>query len=224
MLPDYWLPQPPMQVSDAYAAADYLFDTACTLGNIPLLDYNLPIAKWQFLACLAEHHGLAFHGSGNPDITEFEPRQPRDLSEFGNQKAVYAAGDGIWPIFYAITDVERYPMSVNNACARLVDGEGQVSPPYYIFSISREVLPQQPWRSGVVYLLPRDTFVQQPSMPFGPYEVEIPQLASLEPVVPLARLAVAPEDFPFLEQIRGHDDARLEEYAIAMQTGGAWPR
>jgi hypothetical protein len=42
-------------------------------------------------------------------------------------------------------------------------------------------------------------------------------------VKPLARVAVEPEDFPFLSQIRGHDDERLEEYAHAMETGAPWP-
>ena len=47
--------------------------------------------------------------------------------------------------------------------------------------------------------------------------------ASFEYVRPLAKLAVAPEDFPFLQQIRGHDDERLQDYATALQTGSPWP-
>ena len=224
MLPDYWLSAPPMQMTDAVrAAADHLLDTARAQNNIPRLDYDLPVPKWQFLTYLTDHHGLALHGSGNPNIAEFEPRQPHDLSEFGNQKAVYAAGDGIWPIFYAITDRNRYEMSINNACVRLIDAAGEVSPAHYVFSISQEMLSQQPWRTGVVYLLPKETFVQQPWMPFGPIQIQIPHLASLEPVSPIAKLKIAPDDFPFLTQIRGHDDARLQEYAMALQTGRPWP-
>jgi hypothetical protein len=92
-----------------------------------------------------------------------------------------------------------------------------------VFSVSRHLLPQRPWRTGWVYLLPPDTFVTQPPLPFGPYEVRIPQLASFEAVTPIARLEVAPEDFAFLAAIRGHDDARLAEYAQAMSTGAPWP-
>lgn len=95
--------------------------------------------------------------------------------------------------------------------------------PLYVFSISETALRQQPWRTGVVYLLPRATFVAQAATSLGPYEARIPQLASLVPVTPLARLEVAPDDFPFLAQIRGHDDERLQEYATVMQTGGSWP-
>ena len=60
-------------------------------------------------------------------------------------------------------------------------------------------------------------------MEFGPYQVHFAQLACFEPLQPLAKLTVMPEDFPFLSQIRGHDDERLEEYANALQTGAPWP-
>ena len=49
--------------------------------------------------------------------------------------------------------------------------------------------------------LPRDTFEQQPEATFGAMRVAIPQWASAEPVVPLARIEVGPEDFPLLSQI-----------------------
>jgi hypothetical protein len=51
----------------------------------------------------------------------------------------------------------------------------------------------------------------------------VPQLASLVPVKPIARLEVTPEDFPFLKDIRGLDDTRLHEYGQAMQAGAPWP-
>ena len=44
-----------------------------------------------------------------------------------------------------------------------------------------------------------------------------------KPEEPLAKLTVTPEDFPFLTQIRGHDDERLQDYANALQTGAPWP-
>jgi hypothetical protein len=114
-------------------------------------------------------------------------------------------------------------MSVTNACVRLADPMGTHHGPYYVFSVSQAVLPNQPWRTGTVYLLPRDSFIPQPSMTFGSYEVQIAQLASLAPVQPLAKLTVTPADFPFLMQICGHDDQRLQEYATALQTGDPWP-
>jgi hypothetical protein len=61
-------------------------------------------------------------------------------------------------------------------------------------------------------------------MAFGSSTVHFAQLASFVPVQPLAKLTITPEDFPFLRQIRGHDDERLQEYATALQTGGPWPK
>jgi len=162
------------------------------------------------------------HGSGDPDIALFEPRQSNDLGEFGNQKAVYAASDGLWAMFFAIVDRERVG-SVTNACVRLEDEMGALHGPYYVFSVSQSALPNQPWRMGTVYLLPRDTFTDQPPLTLGSNQVHIAQLRSFEFVQPLAKLTVSPEDFPFLMQIRGHDDQRLQEYATALQTGAPWP-
>jgi hypothetical protein len=187
------------------------------------IDFNLPFPKWQFLCHLADYHDIALHGSGNPDIDLFEPRQSNDLGEFGNQKAVYAASDGLWAMFFAIVYLDRVK-SITNACVRLADETGALHGPYYVFSVSQASLPNQPWRTGTVYLLPRETFITQPSVPFGSNEVHIAQLASFEPVQPMAKLTVTPADFPFLSQIRGHADERLQEYATALQTGAPWPQ
>ena len=222
-LPDYWLTRPNMDFDERTRFAfDELLRTTLSLGGCPAIEFTLPQTKWQFLCHVADHYDIALHGSGNPAIDLFEPRQSNDLGEFGNQKAVYAASDGIWSMFFAIVDRDRVK-SVTNACVRLTDETGIVHGPYYVFSVSQLALPNQPWRTGTVYLLPRQTFAQQPPLAFGPNEVHIAQLASLEPVQPLAKLTVTPEDFPFLAQIRGHDDERLQEYATALQTGAPWP-
>jgi hypothetical protein len=224
MLPDYWLERPSAHTDEATEQAfDDLLKSTLGAGDCPEIHFTLPAAKWQFLCHVAEHHNIAVHGSGNPNISLFEPRQSNDLSEFGNQKAIYAASDGIWAMFFAIVDRDRHAMSVSNACVQLVDPEGAVHGPYYVFSVSRQMLPLQPWRTGTVYLLPRETFAVQPSIPFGPMEVRIAQLASLSPVRPLAKLTVEPADFPFLKQIRGHADERLQELSDALLKGAEWP-
>ena len=223
ILPDYWLTRPGAPPDEgARAAFDALLDAALLAGGCPAIEYTLPQPKWQFLCHAADHHGLAVHGSGNPNIERFEPRQPSDLTDFGNQKAVYAASDGLWAMFFAVVDRERV-RSITNACVTLADPAGALHGPYYVFSVSQAALPNRPWRSGTVYLLPRKPFVTQPPIPFGENQVHIAQLASFEPLEPLAKLTVAPEDFPFLAQIRGHDDERLAEYATALQNGLPWP-
>jgi hypothetical protein len=224
MLPDYWLQRPNMEISSqARSDFDQLFARLKAAGTNTRIDYTFPVPKWQFVCYLADHWGVVLHGTGDPHIQVFEPRPSNDLNDFGAQTAVYAARDGLWAMFFAILDRRRYPMATSNACIQLVDAAGQASEPRYVFAVSRPALLQQPWRTGMIYLLPGDTFVNQPSLRFGPYEVRVPQLASLAPVKPFARLEVGPDDFPFLKDIRGIDDARLQEYGQAMQAGAPWP-
>lgn len=223
-LPDYWLQRPSMELdAQTRSAFDQLFAQVKAGGANIRIDYSLPAPKWQFLCHLADQQGVVLHGTGDPQIEVFEPRPSIDLTEFGAQTAVYAAGDGLWAMFFAILDREHFSMATSNACVRLVDETGQVSEPLYVFSISQDALRQSPWRKGTVYILPRDTFVNQPSLQFGPYEVRVPQLASLVPVKPIAHLEVTPQDFPFLKDIRGLDETRLEAYGQAMQAGAPWP-
>ncbi len=224
MLPDYWLQRPKMAI-DAQTCADFdqLLAQARAAGTILHINYTFPVPKWQFLCYLADRHGVILHGTGDPYIQIFEPRPSNDLNEFGAQTAIYAAGDGLWAMFFAILDRSRYSMATCNACVRLVDESGQVNEPRYVFSISQTALLQQPWRTGTVYLLPADTFVNQPSLRFGANEVLVPQLASLVPVRPFAQLEVDPDDFPFLKDIRGIDGTRRADYGQAMQNGAPWP-
>ena len=224
LLPDYWLPRPRVSVDMSMQGAfDDLFNTALRSDGCPAIQFAVPWPKWQFLCHVADQHHIALHGSGDPNIARFEPRQAHDLTTFGNQKAVSAASDGLWAMFFAIVDRERV-RSLTNACIRLADETNTLHGPYYVFSVSQSARAREPWRSGTVYLLPRKTFTAQPPIAFGRHEVHSAQLASFAPVQPFAKITVAPTDFPFLEQIRGHDDERLQDYATALQTGGAWPQ
>lgn len=212
-IPGYWLPRPPMTIpAGVRDQFDESLGEALAAGPDRPLDYRLDAPKWQFLCHVAERADYVFHGSGNPGITEFEPRQPRDFTEFGGRRAVFASTDGVWPMFYAILDRERVPMSLCNGCVRF--GEE----PRYYFSISAPALERQPWRTGMVYLLPSATFELEP--PTG--RMRPAQAASAAPVRPVAKLAVGPEDFPFLHLIRGHDDQRLAARAAADPTGFPW--
>ncbi len=214
-LPDYWLQRP-----NAEPGHEAAFDRLLAGASGGEIEYDLKAPKWQFLCHAADNAGLALHGSPDPGIETFEPRKADDLNEFGRQVAVYAAADGLWAMFFAI--VERKGTSITNACIRLMI-DGVIGEPHYFFSISRPALARRPWRRGWVYLLPRDTFVLQEPLSFGPASVLVAQLASTEPVTPLGRLEVGPEDFPFLDSILPHDDDRLEEYARALETGAPWP-
>lgn len=165
---------------------------------------------------------MLLHGTGNAEIDVFEPRQSNDVSDFGNRKAVYAASDGLWPMFFAIVDRARYSMTIVNAAIRLESPTGEVSQPYYFFSMTDHVLAQQPWREGVIYILPREGFEEQAGDMLGEHRVHTNHWASLNPVRPLAKIRVASGDFPFLAQIRGQDDHVLAERAKANPNGFPW--
>lgn len=221
-LPHYYMPRPALPQDEATIAActeAFVLLQANPGDDTPLA--HLPVARWQFLCILADTLPVLLHGSSNLDIARFEPRQPRDATIFGNQLAVYAASDGIWPIFFAIVD-RIAPVSLNNACFRLGTPEGTLTDPYYFFSITQSVREQEPWRNGAVYILPRETFRQNPPYITQGFEVHEMHWASPEPVVPLVCIPVTPDDFPFLQQIRGHDNAIIAERAKNDPNGFPW--
>jgi hypothetical protein len=212
MLPEYWIERPPLKLDAATrSAVDEFFSS----GTIELGDAE----PWKFLCGVAERRQFAYHGTGDPAIQTFEPRRPIDYAPFGDQEAVFATSDPIWAMFYAIVDRTRYQTTINNGCIIFEDG-----PPHYYFSVGCAALEKRPWRTGYVYLLRADTFVEQEAGPYAGGTARVPQLASPVPVQPLARLEVSPEDFPFLADIRGHDDERLAEYAQAVMAAAPWPK
>lgn len=224
-LPDYWLPRPAATLTpDLAYAFDQLVDNAQASDGVPCLPYSLNAPKWQFLCYLSEQRAFVLHGSPSGEIAIFEPRQSSDLHAFGAQKAIYAAADGIWPMFFAILDRQLHPGSIINACLRVEHPRGHIGEPHYFFSVQAEPLARNPWTPGWVYILPRDSFINEEVIPRGADTwVYIAQVASLQPVKPVARLWVEPMDFPFLAQVRPHVGERLAEYARVLEQGLPWP-
>jgi hypothetical protein len=142
-----------------------------------------------------------------------------DERGYGNQQAVYATQDALWSMFFAIVDRSRITSSIRNGVQVYHNRAGEPLA-LYNFSINRRHLAEQPWRSGTLYFLPRESFVR---MPLAGRALSN-EWASSVAVKPLGRLRVEPEDFPFLHQIGGHDDAllrlsQLEETIVEAVTG-----
>jgi hypothetical protein len=208
MDPAYLLPRPPYDLTPSERAAfeDLWLSTAP--GNF--IDYRLSEPKWQFLSYLCETRELVLHGSQDRSINVVEPRQAQDIRTYSNQHAIYATTDGIWVIYFAIVDRKRYPeVSLFNSCLRASIDNGQLSDPLYFFSITHSVLLHKPWCEGTVYILPRQTFVQEAAQQLQGYNIIFPHWTSVSPAKPIAKLVVEPQDFPFLAQIHGHDDEKL---------------
>jgi len=224
-LPAHFLPRPPMDLATATLSAfEQLYATSIVRGGGVSIEYQLSAPKWQFLCWLADEKPIVLHGSGDPDISEFEPRQSNDIEEFGNRKAIYGARDGLWPMYFAIVDRGRYRMSLVNSCVR-VSTPAALAGSYYFFSVgstSKAPLPDAPWHDGTVYVMSAETFEQQTIDDFRGFKIESTQVASLVPARPLAKLSITPTDFPFLQQIRRHDPVLLRQRAQADPAGFPW--
>jgi hypothetical protein len=205
---DYLLPRPLIESSpEKQEAFERLFQSTPAGG---LINYQLPYPKWQYLSWLCATKELVLHGSQDSEIDEVEPRQARDVRAFSNQEAIYATTDGIWVIYFAIVDRKKFKgLSLFNSCVQVRIAADQWSDPLYFFSVSQFARVQKPWCEGMIYILPRQTFEQEAHQQFQGMEIVFPHWISPVAAMPVARLNVEPQDFPFLEQIHGHDDEKL---------------
>ncbi len=209
-IPAYWLKQPEFDFQAVQSELETAFHDASQNGMIA----DLPVSSWVFLIWLTKYKNFLAHGTGDGSISQFVPRQSDDVGWFGNQNAVYAASDGIWAMFYAIMNRPDVPMSISNAAMQLKDPPQDL----YFFSVSDTAMQQNPFRDGWVYLLPKAGFSLEPS----PEYYTSHQWASLEPVTPVFRVLVKPRDFPFLEQIRSHNDELVWQRVAKNPNGFPW--
>jgi hypothetical protein len=219
--PDWLLPRPPFDLPPEKQRA--FEDVWRSINKGDLIDYSLPYPKWQFLTYLCETQDVVLHGSQNRQIKVVEPRQANDIKAFSNQRAIYATTDGIWVIYFAILDRQKYPqMTLFNSCLQVLLSPDLWSEPFYFFSISGFALRQKPWCSGAVYILPRQSFIREPTQQVQGMEIVFPHWIGGESSQPAARLLVGPQDFPFLDQIHGHNDEKLVQLATANPNGFPW--
>lgn len=219
---EYLLPGPPVErTPEKLRAFEDLWRSRPERGFI---DYRLPYPKWEFLSHLCETRDLVLHGSQDAGIARVEPRQARDARAFSNQRAIYATTDGIWAVFFAILDRRRYPeMSLFNSCLQAQLSADQRGDPLYFFSITHSVLMREPWCEGAIYVLPRASFRQEPPQRVQGVESVFPHWISAQSAGPVAKLRVGPQDFPFLDRVHGHDDAKLVQLAASDPEGFPWP-
>jgi len=219
---DFLLTQPQFHLMpDTQSEFDAIMDSSLPGSWI---DYSLPCPKWMFLTYLCMSRNLVLHGSQNSAIEEVEPRKAMDIRTFSNQEAIYATTDGIWAIFFAIVDRQRFKhLALFNSCMDIHAPKGRSLGRFYFFSISYSALVKNPWCSGAVYILPRGSFQREPAQYFHESKVTFPHWISTRLVCPATKLVVHPHDFPFLNKIRGHDDEKLIQLVQADPNGFPWP-
>ncbi len=188
----YYLPVP---VERFDSASEYEFESilgpALSSSSCSVIDYRNPRPKHQFLSYLASRRDLLLHGSNSTDIEVIEPWS-RATDNWSLPKAVYAASDGVIPVFFAVAnraepgvvrDIHRVRIATDDGVARYFYHIITTPTPTASFSRAR----------GMVYVLPRT--------PFRPYRDRdgrsLAEWVSQQPVRPLARVPVSLDDFPY---------------------------
>lgn len=173
------------------------------------IKWDLPWPRHRFVEWLTRRRQVIFHGSPLPDLDLFVPRRGSielfDHGGRGNRGAVYGTPFGIWSMWFAVIDRAELPGSIRSGVLSFESGDGETLD-VYNFSVHYELLGQAIWRTGTLYMLSPDTFSPIPFYPGGPPSNEWASTVELRPI---ARLEVRPEDFPFRDQVGGHDDSEL---------------
>lgn len=157
-----------------------------------------------FVLWLGSHDMALFHGTNRTDATELQPGAWPNVmmgEGEGDDRVVVAYQDGLCSIFAAIVDEATTSRGLRHRVERFHSPDGGHVDLYH-FSLPRQSLGAWPYRSGGVYLLPRERFSPVPLYPGGPATTE---WISHEPVRPLACLTVSPDDFPLRDQVGGYE-------------------
>ena len=219
---NHWLRQPPFELSSEQIERFKSKPVAERVCD-GWLQCPEEVPKWVYLKWLARTSDVLFHGSNRSNIACFEPRAPDDSSaeDFSRQTAVFAASAPLWAMFYAILDRSQPDLRLLNGTFEVLE-PGAFPGTRYFFSITQEVLAKGAWRAGTLYLLPSEPFTRQEGHTWRGERTLEHQWASLVPVTPLARVRVEPSDFPFLNEVRGHSNSRVERRAEEDPHGFPW--
>ena len=178
---------------------DNLIDSILTNPSGEEINFDFQYQKHEFLRYLTRQKKLLFHGSNHLNITELIPKPQSDWK--GRPiKAVFASGDGIWPMFFATVQHTNYRGSFRNGCFVIRDN-GKEESRYYFFSLNMEYKDKEPWQDGMIYLLPKEGFHQTSTG-----NVRFDEWANPQIVKPISKLRVSPEDFPFKNLVSWHDE------------------
>jgi hypothetical protein len=197
----------PVEAATEQAYRGFLAEVLAAGGGPVRAPAGVPLAGW--LRWASDEQVVLFHGTGEGGIDQFVPRRQsyelRDEAGRGNRGAVYATDDAWWALWFAVLDRDRLRGSMRSGVEDFTAADRRRMRVYY-FSVDHRVLTTRPWREGWLYVLPREGFERLGVIPGGPPSHEWCCPGS---VTPLARLAVTPADFPFLDRVSAHDDGPL---------------
>jgi hypothetical protein len=187
--------------ADEQLAFDGLLDSTLMLGLNQLIDYQLPYPKTDFLNYLYDWRGYVAHGTPLQELPILQPvRLTNDSSEFGKRQQIFCSPDSIWAIWFAILDKSKIHVT-ENGCVRV--GRGQKRIKYYHFDLPCENKSAPLFIDGMVYLAKAEEFPDHHPYPLLDWlDAEIEEWGSVNPITPLAKLQVKPEDFPYLDMVQ----------------------
>lgn len=163
-------------------------------GNVSLRIPQFHLKQGEFAWDVCQNFidaGYVLHGSPSK-IELLEPRPAEDASKgFGTDTAVFAVRSPASAIFSAIIDRRVLPEDADRRVkmyhVREIDDYGNEKVETY-YAISKALKDAKAIRGGWVYVLPNDTFINDP----GSSECK-----SYQAVRPIVAVPVKPEDFPF---------------------------
>ncbi|MFV8829920.1 hypothetical protein [Alkalihalobacterium sp. APHAB7] len=114
---------------------DDIYHHSILAGEGKSISYKSNYPVYQFLNYIIENKNVLVHGSNNPVINSFEPKEST-LFNGRPIKAVFAASDGVWSLFFSVKNRRDYAGSLRNLCLTVPTKKGIRR--YYYFSINNE--------------------------------------------------------------------------------------
>jgi hypothetical protein len=200
LLNKLFLPAPELKMTPERATEfDAQYEILQTITKNEGSAYNCPYPKHEFLRYLVKEKNVLLHGSNHCELEKLIPKRQTDWNG-KMMEAVFASGDGIWPMFFATVDHANYRGSLRNGCF-VISKEGLPENRYYFFSLNAEYRYKEIWRKGMIYVLPKDTFKKTDRG-----QIRLDEWASEETIEPIAKLSISPQDFSFLHNVAWHDE------------------
>ena len=190
-------PAPRLQIPREKAADFDTFATRVMAANGETVPWDLPYPLHEFTRYLVREHAVLLHGSPRA-LDTIEPARQTDSS--GTPvTAVFATDDGIWPLFFATLDRTTMAGGYSLRNAAIVVGHGTRGRRHYVFSLDRDSCQANAFGRGFLHVIPREGF--QPS---SQGIARFAEWVGEGTVAPLARIEIAPRDFPFHARISAH--------------------
>ncbi|HQX14875.1 MAG TPA: hypothetical protein PLA27_00535 [Anaerolineales bacterium] len=185
---------------DRQRVFDALLDSALIGDPRKPLDYSLSYPKAEFLNYVCDWRGFVAHGSPLHDLETLEPiRKSNDTSEFGNRQQIFCSPDAMWAMWFSILDKSKFNQT-RNGSVRVGNGSNRVK--FYHFELPKLNKDNRPFTEGMIYIARAKDFPDKRPYPvLDWFDGEIEEWGSTKPVTPLARIKVAPSDFPYLDSV-----------------------